>query len=196
MILNWVEFALMNNPLRVLSQRLEARLLLHLGGPTPAARVLELGCGRGVGAGLILDLFRARRVHAFDLDPRMIRRARQRTAGRGDAVGLFLGDGAALPVSSASYDAVFDFGIIHHVPDWRAAVAEVARVLKPGGRFYGEEVTARLIQNRVVRALLEHPEMDRFDEAALHAELGRRGLRVERSWQLSGLAFWFVARKA
>ena len=35
---------------------------------------------------------------------------------------------------------MFDFGIIHHVPQWRRALAEVARVLKPGGRFYAEEV--------------------------------------------------------
>jgi ubiquinone/menaquinone biosynthesis C-methylase UbiE len=50
----------------------------------------------------------------------------------------------AIAVPDSRYDAVFDFGIIHHVPDWRAAVAEVARVLRPQGRFYAEEVFGRL----------------------------------------------------
>jgi len=37
---------------------------------------------------------------------------------------------------------VFDFAILHHVEDWRAALADIARVLRPGGRFSFEEVTA------------------------------------------------------
>ncbi|MHC1764566.1 MAG: methyltransferase domain-containing protein [Verrucomicrobiia bacterium] len=39
---------------------------------------------------------------------------------------------------AATYDAVFDFAIIHHVPNWRDALVEVNRVLRPGGVFYAE----------------------------------------------------------
>ena len=55
------------------------------------------------------------------------------------------GDITSLPLADATMDAVADFGIIHHVPDWRAAIAEVARVLAPGGQFLFEEVTSHAL---------------------------------------------------
>lgn len=106
-----------------------------MAGLMPGGRALEIGCGRGVGTGLVLDLFGADAVDAFDLDPRMITRARRRLRGKSRPVRLWVADATAIPVPSDTYDAVFDFAIIHHVPDWRRAVHEVARVLKPGGRF-------------------------------------------------------------
>ena len=63
----------MNNPLRALIQRrFEAARLLRMGGPMEGGSALEIGCGRGVGVQLILDLFGADAVDAFDLDPRMV----------------------------------------------------------------------------------------------------------------------------
>ena len=79
MRLNPIEFILINNPVRAAVQRhVEARRLLRMGGPVPGARALEIGCGRGVGATLILEVFEAATVHAFDLDHRMVVRARRR----------------------------------------------------------------------------------------------------------------------
>lgn len=81
-------------------------------------------------------------THAFDLDPNMVWQARQRLAayppGR---VTLYQADVTAIPEPDASFDAVFDFGILHHVPAWPVAVAEIHRMLRPGGRFYFGEVT-------------------------------------------------------
>ena len=73
----WFEFLMMNNPVRAAIQRLvEARRLLKMGGPVPGSgKALEIGCGRGVGAKLILDMFAASNVDGVDLDPRMIARA-------------------------------------------------------------------------------------------------------------------------
>jgi ubiquinone/menaquinone biosynthesis C-methylase UbiE len=155
---NRVEYALMNNPLRAaIQRRFEAQRLLNMGGPVAGGRALELGCGRGVGAELILDVFGAARVDAFDLDPRMVVRARARLRRYGSRVRLWVGDAAAIAVADASYDAVFDFGIIHHVPDWRRVLAEVYRVLRPGGRFYAEEVLRPFSLHPLIRRLLEHP---------------------------------------
>ena len=64
---------------------------------------------------------------------------------------LWVGDATAVPVEDESFDAVFDFGIIHHVPHWRAALGEVHRVLKPDGRFYAEEVLGRFVTHPVER---------------------------------------------
>lgn len=194
MRLNRLEFALMNNPLRAAVQRhFEAPRLLRMGGPMSGGRALEIGCGRGVGTELILDLFDAAAVDAFDLDPRMVALASRRLRQRGRRVRLWVGDATAIPVAAASYDAVFDFGIVHHIPDWRRALHEVRRVLRPGGRFYAEEALARLINHPVMKQLLHHPRADRFDAAAFQAGLSEAGLRLQQARQLGGLVGWFTA---
>lgn len=52
---------------------------------------------------------------------------------------------------------MFDFGIIHQIPNWRDAVSEVRRVLTPGGRFSFEEVTAHALARPTYQRFLEHP---------------------------------------
>jgi ubiquinone/menaquinone biosynthesis C-methylase UbiE len=194
MLLNRIEYALMNNPLRAAIQRhLEARQLLRMGGPMRGGTALEIGCGRGVGAELILDLFGADTVHGFDLDPRMVALARRRLLPRGRRACLWVGDAAAIGAPHAIYDAVFDFGILHHVPDWRLAVAEVYRVLKPGGRFYAEEVLAPLI--RRTRHLLAHPQQDRFDASGFRAVLAQTGFEAVAAQEIGRSFAWFVATR-
>ena len=78
---------------------------------------------------------------------------------------------------------MFEFGILHHVEDWRAAVGEVARVLRPGGRFYFDEVTADALATRGYRWLFDHPTQNRFTAAEFVAELERQGLAVGRRWR-------------
>jgi ubiquinone/menaquinone biosynthesis C-methylase UbiE len=194
-LLNSLEYALMNNPIRaVVQRRIEADRLLRLGGPVRGA-ALEIGCGQGVGAQLILDVFGADRVDAFDLDSRMIARAQSRLARRGGRARLWVGDVTRIPVPDESYDAVFDFGIIHHVPDWRRAVAEIARVLKDGGRFYAEEVLRPFIVHPLMRRLFAHPQIDRFDRAEFIAALRGVGLELLGSENLGEAFTWVVAER-
>ena len=175
----------MNNPVRSFLQRhYEAALLEGLGGRTAALDVLEIGCGRGVGTEIILERFRARRVFASDFDPAMTRRAQRRLArfptGR---VLISVGDAAAIPARDASFDAAFDFGAIHHVPDWRAAVLEIRRVLRPNGRFFFEEVTRQALNRWSYRTFLEHPRDDRFSGEEFLAELERHGFTVGANYR-------------
>ncbi len=197
MLLNRVEKLLMNNPVRAaIQRRVEAARLFDLGGPLPAGgAALEIGCGRGVGVEIILDTFRAERVDAFDLDADMVERARRRLARRGARVRLWVGDAEHIDAPDGAYAAVFDFGIVHHVPDWRAALAEVARVLRPGGRFYAEEVFDRALEHPLIAHLLEHPKADRFGADAFAAALEARGLSVTGRRTLGRLGGWFVADK-
>lgn len=193
MLMNRVETALVNSPPRRALQRYyEVPLLRRLGGMLPPnARVLEVGCGAGYGTELILTRFGAARVDALDLDPAMVARARRRLARYGDRIHLAVGDAtdlgaagldAARAGKEAAYDAVFDFAIIHHVPDWRAAIGEVVRVLRPGGRFYFDEVTAAALATRGYRWLFDHPTKDRFTGEEFIAELQHQGLTV-RAWR-------------
>jgi ubiquinone/menaquinone biosynthesis C-methylase UbiE len=194
MLLNRVEYLMMNNPVRGAIQRfVEAPRLRRLGGPLPGGHALEIGCGRGVGARLILEQFGAARVDGFDLDPRMVRLARRRLTGRGSRARLWVGDAAAIAAPDAAYDAVFDFGIIHHVPDWRRVLAEVRRVLKPGGRFYAEEMLARFLGHPLTRWLTRHPTEDRFSAAQFVAAMESHGLAPVAAREIGPWFAWFVA---
>ncbi|HEX7318618.1 MAG TPA: class I SAM-dependent methyltransferase [Pyrinomonadaceae bacterium] len=189
MKLNRVEKALMNNPVRALVQRhYEARLMERLGGRLGGMRVLEIGCGCGVGTEIIFGRFGAREVHAFDLDPDMVARARRRLAAYPqERLRLFVGDAAAVEAEDGFYDAVVDFGIVHHVPDWRRAVAEVSRVLRPGGLFLFEEVTRQALSRRFYRTFLKHPPPECwFTAGEFVAELERQGVAVGEN-----VAGWF-----
>ena len=189
MLMNRVETIVVNSGARRALQRwYETPALLRLGGQlAPGARVLELGCGAGYGTELILERFGADRVDAVDLDPAMVDRARRRLARHGERVRLATGDVTdlrrTLDAADGSYDAVFDFGILHHVEDWQAAVLDVARVLRPGGRFYFDEVTADALATRGYRWLFDHPTQNRFTATEFVAELERQSLAVGRRWR-------------
>ena len=196
MLLNRFERAMMNNPVRAAFQRhLEGRMLFEMGGPMEGGLALEVGCGRGVGTQIIFDRFKADRVHAFDLDPDMVALAQGRLRKRGDAVRLWAGTVTQIDAPDDTYNAVFDFGIIHHVPDWRSALAEVFRVLKPGGRFYAEEVLRHFIDNPVWRLLLDHPRSDRFDQHEFAVQLADCGFEIVARRFLWRQFAWFVADK-
>ena len=196
MLLNAIEKAMMNNPVRAALQRhFEARRLLAMGGPVRGGRALEIGCGRGVGTELVLDVFGAARVDAFDLDPDMVERAHRRLIPRGDRVKLWVGDATSIDAPDGKYDAVFDFGIVHHVPRWRDALREVHRVLRPGGRFYAEEVLVAFIHHPLWARLLDHPMEDRFDAPTFRGALEENGLRVLDQRALFDQAAWWVAEK-
>ncbi len=195
MILNQVEFAMMNNPVRAWIQRnVEATRMLRMGGAIRGGQALEIGCGRGIGVEIILDKFAAGAVDAFDLDGRMVALASRRLKNR-EQVRLWVGDCTAIPVKDATYDAVFNFGIIHHVPDWRAALREVARVLKPGGRFYAEEVLDRFITHPMARQFLDHPQSDRFGARAFQRGMQEFGLELNGAETLGEVFAWFLAVK-
>ncbi|HEX7794194.1 MAG TPA: class I SAM-dependent methyltransferase, partial [Vicinamibacterales bacterium] len=78
-----------------------------------------------------------------------------------------------------SFDAVFDFGILHHIPDWQKAVREIARVLRPGGLFFFEEVTGQALQRWLYRTFFDHPAKNRFGVEDFAAELSRNAISVE-----------------
>ena len=173
MELNFAERLLVNNGARAIVQRLyEGPLLRKLGGSVEGLRVLDVGCGRGVGVQLLLEQFGAAHVYGIDLDPQQIGRARKRLAARFDGrFTLGIGGVEQLPFEKAEFDAVFDFGMLHHVPVWQQGVSEIRRVLKPGGRFFFEEVTRKALESWLYRTFLEHPTENRFSEGDFIEEL-------------------------
>lgn len=196
MRLNRFEKLLMNNPFRSWFHRqLEARRLLRLGGKTAGETSLEVGCGRGIGVQIIFEEFGSERVNAFDLDADMVQLARRHLEERRRQVALWTGDLTAIPVKENTYDSVFDFGAIHHVVNWRSAIGEIHRVLKPGGRLFAEEVPAETIDHPLVRRLLAHPTQDRFDQKEFGAALEEIGFRIAATDRLMNVFIWTVAVK-
>lgn len=106
--------------------------------------VLEVGCGTG----LILDRVRrfARHAHGIDLSGGMLARAAQRGLPVAQA------SATALPMANASVDVAYAFKVLAHIPDISGALAEMARVVRPGGWVLAEFYNARSIR-RLVKAV-------------------------------------------
>lgn len=117
-----------------------------------AASCLEIGCGNGDMARRIVDGFRPARYVATDLDARQIDTARRHLGARypdglPPTLELKAADMLALPFPSASFDAVFAFQSLHHADEHHhafvnvpKALAEIDRVLRPGGRLAYTEI--------------------------------------------------------
>ncbi len=196
MKLNWAERLVVNNPVRVLIQRLIIRWIRSQGVVAARARVLEVGCGRGAGACLILREFQPVLLHALDLDHRMIQQAAAYIRPpQQERISLLVGDTLNLPYRSRALDAVFGFGVLHHLPDWRGGLTEIARVLKPGGTYFLEEFYPLVYQNFLARRLFLHPEPDRFHSPDLHRALKDAGFRLRGLLEQKHLGLLAVATK-
>jgi len=196
MKLNWAERWVVNNPIRVWEQRYLVRWLQNALALPAGATILEVGCGRGAGAALIQEHFQPALLHAQDLDEKMIRKAKKYLSPQQRAgMLLFVGDVLHLPYRDTVMDAIFCFGVLHHVPDWQGSLGELARVLKPGGALYLEEIYPAVYQNFITRHLLLHPSDNRFYSRDLHAVLQQMRLRVRTVKENRAMGILAVAVK-
>lgn len=128
-------------------------------GCLPGSHILDAGCGNGIRC---LPLARAGyRVHGVDLSPEMIAVAQQAAHGLGlsEAASRFsVGDVERLPAADASCDAVMCFNVLDYTPHPGVALAEFARVLRPGGRL----VLSMLGAYSAVKRVVGHERWRRF----------------------------------
>jgi SAM-dependent methyltransferase len=113
------------------SARRLAASYLRGGGPEPV-RVLDLGCGRGDSVAFFEALPGAIRWAGVDLEDSPEVRERTR---RDERIHTF--DGVNLPFESGGFDLVYSHQVLEHVRRPDELLAEVARVLRPGGAFIG-----------------------------------------------------------
>ena len=196
MKLNWAERWAVNNSLRVIQQRLEMRWLRKNSDFKPGALVLEVGCGRGAGARLILQQFHPAFLQAMDLDIGMIRKARDYLSQEsGKRISFYVGDAFRLPYKDETLDALFGFGVLHHIPDWQSALLEIARVLKTGGIYFLEELYPSLYQNFITKHILLHPRENRFLSQDLKQALIAANLHLENSLELPKIGIFGISIK-
>jgi SAM-dependent methyltransferase len=94
-------------------------------------RVLEIGVGQGT------DLMQFARAGAecygVDITDKHLMLAQRNFGLQGKQVELFKADAIQLPFRESTFDCVYSFGVIHHIPEAHEVIAEVFRVLRPGG---------------------------------------------------------------
>ncbi len=179
MLMNWPERVWIYSPVRVFFQKSEVNKWMKLTGAVRVENALEIGCGLGKGAQLLVDLMGFQRVYAFDLEDLLVRRAKRRLPEKlEDKISFFTGDAQDLPFGDSAFDAVVNFGIIHHVLDWRRCIRELGRVTRPGGIFYFEEIYPGLYANFLLKRLVRHPTEDRFHEDQFLEALAENGFRL------------------
>jgi ubiquinone/menaquinone biosynthesis C-methylase UbiE len=199
MLMNKIEYWAMNNPLREFVQRhYEAPRLMRL-ARSREGKVLEIGCGQGVGAHIIYEALSPKEYVGVDLDPRMISRAKKRAGTLPNAT-FIEGDVSNLELPDASFDLVMNFAILHHVPDWRQALSEVHRTLKAGGEFLFEDLPFETWERGVgipSKRIADHPYDQTFRKREFVDELVALGFSVKthENHPLSLYHFWGRAEK-
>ncbi|NUR99795.1 MAG: methyltransferase domain-containing protein [Kribbellaceae bacterium] len=120
-----------DNEVNLLNGHYERPAMLNLAGDVEGRRILDVGCGSGPLSAALRD--RGAIVSGLDLSASMLELARRRL---GDDVDLRVADLAKpLPYDDAAFDDVVCSLALHNLKDWTEPLAELHRVLKPGGRL-------------------------------------------------------------
>ena len=119
------------NESSLLNAYYERPAMIGLAGDVDGHRVLDAGCGSGPLSAALSA--KGAIMTGFDSSPAMLELARQRLGATAD---LYLADlSKPLPFADGSFDDVVSSLVLHYLEDWSAPLAELRRVLKPGGRL-------------------------------------------------------------
>jgi ubiquinone biosynthesis O-methyltransferase len=169
-------------------QTVRSQMVISMIDPKPEEVILDGGCGNA--RDLIQLAPHGCKCLGIDFSPNMIEEAKKELATRNiQRVEVEVGDLTNLRFSDQTFDKVFASEVLEHVPDYRKAVSEMARVLKPGGTLvvttpnrhslYGFD--RYIICQRILRLKHRHPsdEWKTFKELA--SALENNGLEIVRS---------------
>ena len=164
-------------------------------GGIDSPRVLDLGCGTGALAEIVLDEMPGCALVGVDLSANMAERAAERLGGRAEVV---VGDAERLPFRDNSFDAAYCNDSFHHYPDPALAAFQVWRALRPGGTFVVGDVWQPAPARAVMNAWMPHSAEGRRAHLLRGRDAGdpRRGGSCSVSWRRIGLTSCVaIARK-
>ena len=178
MKLSDVEFRAMQSLWRKWGQTyFELPLFKRMGLDIKDKDVLEIGCGNGYG-GYLLNQLGPKSYIGLDLMEEQVEIARHKYS----QYTYIVQDATDLSqFADASKDVVIIFGVLHHIPEWRKVLDEIARVLKPNGQLFLEE--PRGVDVKFFDFLFRwgHPNTD-FGLNALEEYLKSRGFQFQKQW--------------
>ena len=196
MKLNSIERWAVNSPARRVLQLFVMQWFKSAVAINAGRTILEVGCGRGLGAKLISKAYQPDRLYLLDLDLQMIQQADQHKNGQNEnRIQFCVGDAVRLPFRDDSMDAVFGFGFLHHVPAWQEGLSEIARVLKKGGVYFMEEYYPSLYQNFITKHIVVHPDGNRFNSRELRQACQDANLPLTRTFELKHMGILGVGIK-
>ncbi len=167
MKLNQTEFLLMNNPVRnFVQEHLEIKRIKKYAHLPPERKVLDIGCGTGNSSRLIKKHFKTKKIYAVDIDKRMISIAKKKNED--PSISFEVENATHLKFKNDSFEAIFDLGVIHHIPQWKKCLRELKRVLKPGGQLIIEDLSLETFSTpigKIMRKILDHPYHAMYKES-------------------------------
>ena len=122
-----------------------------LQGVRPSGKLLEIGGGSGAMAAAIAAKHPNLELTVTDYDPAMVDQAAKRLSRHHPQITVRQADATALPFEDGRFDTVVSFIMLHHVGRWEKAIAEAARVLRPGGVLVGYDLVNHPIATTIHR---------------------------------------------
>jgi SAM-dependent methyltransferase len=132
------------------------------------ARVLDVGCGGGLALGELRERFAPSALAGVDSDVALVEQARQAHPG----VDVHVGDATKLELADGSFDLVLCHQLLHHLSAPAEALAEIHRVLAPGGVLLLTESCASFLRLWWVRLFFRHPR-NAYRSASEYVALAR-----------------------
>ncbi|MEB2344019.1 MAG: class I SAM-dependent methyltransferase [Deltaproteobacteria bacterium] len=144
-------------------------------------RLLDAGCGAGLGFAEITQRFEPDEIVGVDVDPQQVRRAMVTARESAIPVRLVRAELSRMPVQSRCFDVVLCHQTLHHVTNASGVLAEFFRLLRPGGLLLLAESCRPFLESIPVRVLFRHPAQG-LRKAGAHLDLLRStGFEVLRT---------------
>lgn len=163
-------------------------------------KILEIGCGNGIGTLLIDEYFKPTQLITTEYDESLVEITKKKIKKTNILVEQ--ADATKFRFADEEFDAVVGLSVIHHIPKWQEALDELHRIIKPNGLLIIKELsidTFSTFFGRISRKFVEHPYDDMFTEKEFINYLKQKGfdMLVYQPHSMLGFLgdFFLVVRK-